>query len=99
MHNLELTQKAQSDYQKIGRYLMGEWGIASVIKFRKKFNLKLKRIVGMPGIGTIHYEKGLLFREIPLTKQNTLVYRVKEDKIIIYAIFDNRQNPIKKYQF
>ena len=69
--------------------------LAQTIKYINKVNTFLKLLKENPRIGKSEIEdKGI--RGYVLSRQTTVLYRIKGETIIILKFFDNRQNPKKK---
>jgi plasmid stabilization system protein ParE len=99
VYDIVLTPQTKQDYRRIIIYLIENWGMSSALKFRKKLRKKLKGIIYMPTIGTIHCVGEEIYRELPVTKQNTLIYSIGNWEVTILKIFDTRQHPDKRYNF
>ncbi|GHT39792.1 hypothetical protein FACS189437_04190 [Bacteroidia bacterium] len=97
--NLYLSDQYRIDYHRITDYLFITWGVKSVVKFEKIVQKILLRISQMPTIGTEVIVNERVLREISLTKQNKLIYEIKETQVILIKIFDTRQHPDKRYNF
>jgi len=93
--SVKWTKRAQSNFEDTVQYIENEWGTKSSQKFVGKVNRLLQTLRNQCGVGKIEIkEKGI--RAFVFTRQNTVFYRIKENKIIILAIFDNRRNPKQK---
>jgi plasmid stabilization system protein ParE len=89
------TNKASNNFENILEYLEVEWGNQVTKRFIKDVYDFLEVLVEFPEIGSIeNKEKGI--RGFTLIRQINIFYRITIDKIIILALFDNRQNPSKK---
>jgi plasmid stabilization system protein ParE len=99
LFKLIISESVQQELVKITNYLFENWGESSAVKFEKRVDKVLLSISKMPAIGTKVILYRHTIREITLTKQNTLIYEVEFDKVILVKLFDNRQNPNKKYEF
>lgn len=89
------TKRAFNNLKPVLSYLIEEWSEKTAKNFVKKLDKFLIVLEKNPEIGKIE----LIDKEIRafvLTRQNTIFYRIKKDKIIILQIFDNRMNPKKK---
>ena len=91
------TNRASKNFDIILEYLEVEWGDQVTKRFIKDVYDFLELLVEFPEIGSIeNKEKGI--RGFTLIKQINIFYRITTDKIIILGLFDNRQNPSKKYR-
>ncbi|MBZ0242173.1 MAG: type II toxin-antitoxin system RelE/ParE family toxin, partial [Bacteroidales bacterium] len=80
---------------KIVEFIEEKWGIRSAQVFIKKLNRLLQLLIKQPEIGKLEIkEKGI--RAFVFSRQNTVFYRIREDKLILLKFFDNRQDPKKK---
>ncbi|MDR2843325.1 MAG: type II toxin-antitoxin system RelE/ParE family toxin [Candidatus Symbiothrix sp.] len=93
------SDQVEKDLIKIIDYLVDNWGTNSAAKFEKRAKQVFISISKMPCIGTKHINRKKVFRELPITKQNTLIYTIEGEKVFLAKIFDNRQHPDKKYNF
>ena len=87
-------KRAFNKFQKIVEYLLKEWSEKVAEEFIDKSEEKIELLKNFPNIG-LKSTKKVGLRKINLSKQNMLVYRIKEDKIIILNIYDTRQDPVK----
>ncbi len=89
------TKRASSSFDKTVEYIEKEWGDRSAKKFIKKVNRLLIILKKQPDIGKLEIEdKGI--RAFVFSRQNTVFYRIKSDKLILLKFFDNRQDPKKR---
>ncbi|MDY0078731.1 MAG: type II toxin-antitoxin system RelE/ParE family toxin [Bacteroidales bacterium] len=92
---IKWTRTAASSLDKIVEFIEEKWGIRSAQVFIKKLNRLLQLLIKQPEIGKLEIkEKGI--RAFVFSRQNTVFYRIREDKLILLKFFDNRQDPKKK---
>jgi plasmid stabilization system protein ParE len=92
---IKWTKRAEINFNNTVNYIHSEWGPGSARKFIRKVNILLTTLKNQPKIGRIEIEeKGI--RSFVFSRQNSIVYRIKGNMVIILAIFDNRQNPKSK---
>ncbi|WP_333820268.1 type II toxin-antitoxin system RelE/ParE family toxin [Ohtaekwangia sp.] len=91
---LFLTRRAEKNYASIKNYIKDEWGEKTASEFILKTEEFFELLRKYPAIGQI--EKNDI-RGFQLSSQTRVLYRTKEDKIIVLAFFDVRQNPNKKF--
>jgi len=92
---IKWTKSASSSFDQTAEFIEEEWGIRSAQKFIKKVNRLLQILRKQPEIGKLEIkEKGI--RAFVFSRQNTVFYRIREDKLILLKFFDNRQEPKKK---
>ena len=85
---------AKTDIENISHYLMREWGITVLSRFLTKLNWIIAQIVINPNQYPL-FNPDIQIRKCVVTKQNTLFYRIVDNKIEIVRIYDSRQDPNK----
>lgn len=93
--NIKWTKRARTNFDETVQYVENEWGSNSAQKFVRKVNRLLQTLGIYPKIGKIEIKENGI-RSFVFSRQNTVFYRIKEKRIIILAIFDNRRNPKNK---
>ena len=94
---IKWTKRATISFYRIIDYLIEEWGEFSAKKFISSVNRFLELLKSYPEIGELQLkEKGI--RGYVITRQNTVLYRIKDDTVILLNFFDNRKHPKKKYK-
>ncbi|MGJ3235986.1 type II toxin-antitoxin system RelE/ParE family toxin [Marivirga sp.] len=88
-----VTPRAEKDFDSIVEYLKLEWGENTVKEFIHKVDEILKLVKSFPSIGQAEIND---IRGLQLTPQTRMLYRIREQKIIILSFFDVRQDPEKK---
>jgi addiction module RelE/StbE family toxin len=88
------TKNALDDLKDIVDYLKQEWSQKSAEKFIDKCFTKIKILSHYPLIG-LPSKKITNARRILISKQQSLYYRIDEDKIFLLDFFDLRQDPEK----
>lgn len=89
-----VTPRAERNFDSIVDYIYDKWGEATAREFVQKTDEIFKLLRNFPSIGQI--EKGDI-RGMQLSPQTRILYRVRDEKIIILAFFDVRQDPNKKF--
>jgi len=93
---IKWTKRATYSFYNTIDYLEEEWSERSARKFVQIVNRFLHTLQEQPEIGKIEVaEKGI--RGFVLSRQNTVFYRIKGQRIILLKFFDNRQHPSKKF--
>lgn len=92
-----LTKLAERNYREIKNYILKEWGKRIADAFEDKTNDFLDILEKFPELGTIEVVQKQI-RGFQFTKQIKIFYRIKNNRIIILAFFDVRQDPSKKPQ-
>ena len=91
------TKRASENLDNILEYLENQWGDQVVRRFIKDVYYFMELLAEFPEIGSLeNKEKNI--RGFTLIKQVNIFYRINNDQIIILGLFDNRQNPAKKYR-
>ena len=88
------TTQAYSDFSKIVQFINETWGKKPAEDFIAQVDVIVKLLSKFPFIGKVIYLQKHI-RSFVISKQTTLIYRIKGEKIIILNLFDNRQNPDK----
>ncbi len=88
-----VTPKAEQDFDSIVEYIRQQWGDRTAKQFVQKTDEIFKLLKNFPSIGPI--EKGEI-RGLQLSPHTRILYRVRNEKIIVLAFFDVRQDPTKK---
>jgi len=89
-----VTPRAEKHFNQIVDYLTTRWGAATAKHFIEKADSVIKLLRNFPAMGPVELGE---IRGFQLSKQIRILYRVKENKLIILAFFDVRQNPEKKF--
>ena len=89
-----VTPRAERHFDSIIDYIKQKWGEKTAKQFVQKTDDILKLLQNYPSMGQI--EKGDI-RGFQLSRQTRILYRIRDEKIIILAFFDVRQDPNKKF--
>lgn len=92
---IEWSPRSRKDYLKLLDYLAIKWGNKSVNKFNNRLQSTLELISQNPDLYPSS-DKMKNVRRCVLSKQTSLYYQIKRDRIELIAFFDNRQDPTKK---
>jgi plasmid stabilization system protein ParE len=88
------TPKAVETFNQVVNYLSDSWTEKVTNDFVKKVNNTITLIE----MGTVTFrptgKKNI--HEVPVTKHNLLIYRIKKTHIELLRFYDTRQNPLKK---
>lgn len=92
---IEWSPRATNEYLNLIDYLLNEWGEKATIKFSNRLQTILTNISKSPKMypATVNREN---VRRCVVSKQTSLYYRVKKEKIEIVTLFYTRQNPLKR---
>ena len=91
---IEWSPRSKNDYLKLLEHLQEEWGEKVVKKFNGRLQTVLKTIASTPRL----YPASSRMKDVRrcvVSKQTSLYYRVKKDKIELITLFDTRQDPRK----
>jgi plasmid stabilization system protein ParE len=89
-----VTPRAEKNFLSIVEYIKNKWGDSTAGQFVQKTDETFNLLKNYPSIGQVEKED---IRGFQLSPQTRLLYRIKEDKIVILAFFDVRQHPNKKF--
>lgn len=93
-YKIRWTVNAYSDFSQTVLFIKEEWGKKSSEDFIDRVDTVINILSIFPQLGkVIHPQKQI--RALVISKQTTIVYRIKSDRIIILNLFDNRQDPDK----
>lgn len=85
------TEEAMASYGVILRYLRSEWTEREAQRFIREVAHVMELLDVFPLIGRTTGSRSL--REVHVSKQEVLVYRVKKDRIELLAFWDLRRDP------
>ncbi len=89
------NKRAERKFLKTIDYLKDEWGEKASDEYLLRVFEIIDLISKFPEMGTMEVKERNI-RGFVITKQVTLFYKVRNDKLLILNFFDNRQNPNKK---
>jgi plasmid stabilization system protein ParE len=89
-----VTPRAEKNFASIVDYISKKWGERTARQFVLKTDSLFQLLRRHPAMGQI--ENGDI-RGFQLSRQTRILYRIRDEKIIILAFFDVRQNPDKKF--
>ena len=90
-----VTPRAERNFDSIISYIKQEWGEKIAEEFIQKVDDIFKLLKTFPLMGQIENSD---IRGFQLTKHTRILYRLRDNKIIILSFFDVRQNPKKKFE-
>ncbi|MDI1324900.1 MAG: type II toxin-antitoxin system RelE/ParE family toxin [Algoriphagus sp.] len=88
-----VTLRAERNFDSIVDYIKQKWGDKTAKEFIHKVDEIFKLLKNYPLIGQV--EKNDI-RGFQLSPQTRILYRIRDNKIIILSFFDVRQDPDKK---
>lgn len=90
------SKESKRQFDKIVSYLRTEWTEKEVVKFVRRLREFEKVVRQFPELYA-ESNKKQEFRRAVITKHNSVIYKIDEEKRVIrvYTIFDNRQSPKK----
>lgn len=89
-----VTLRAEQNFGAITDYIQEKWGEGTAKQFVLKTDEIFKLLKRYPTMGQI--ESGDI-RGFQLSAQTRVLYRIRDEKIIILSFFDSRTNPNKKF--
>lgn len=93
-YRIQWTTNAYLDFSQIVNFIKESWGKRSAEDFINNVDAIMSLLIIFPQLGKIlHPSKQI--RALIISKQTTVVYRIKDYAIIILNFFDNRQDPDK----
>lgn len=93
MKKIIWSADAVSDYEQNIEYLLDEWGIKETQQFIDEIAEMLNTISKMPELFPLSDYRDI--RKCVVRKQISILYRVKDDKIELVRIWNNKKNPKK----
>jgi len=88
-----LTRRAERSYKSIKEYIAKQFGDKTSETFTKKADETFKLLEDFPQMGPVENND---IRGFQLSRQTRILYRIREQKIIVLSLFDVRQNPKKR---
>ena len=85
-----VTPRAERDFDSIVEFIKQKWGEKTAAEFIQKTDELFKLLGKFPLIG--HVEESDI-RGFQLSPQTRILYRIRNEKIIILSFFDGRQDP------
>ena len=82
-----LTRRAERNYHSINDYITKEFGNKTATTFERKADETFKLLEIFPKMGSLENND---IRGFQLSRQTRILYRIKEQKIIILSFFDVR---------
>jgi plasmid stabilization system protein ParE len=90
-----VTPRAERSFDSIVDYIKNKWGENTAKQFIRKTDETFKLLKNYPAMGQI--EKGDIRGFQLFSPQIKILYRIRNEKIIILALFDVRQDSTKKF--
>lgn len=93
--NVEWSEGAYRDYDKILGYLVREFGSRSAVSFQKKLNHNIEVLKTFPLVGRSEYlneATRIEYRSLSC-RQYRIIYAVMPERILIISFWNNRRNP------
>lgn len=92
---IEWSPRATKEYLNLIDYLLDEWGERPARKFANRLETILAEISERPKMYPVTISRRNV-RRCVVSKQASLYYRIRNEKIELITIFDTRQNPSMK---
>ncbi len=90
-----VTSRAERNFDSIIDYIKQKWGERTAKQFVQKTDEIFKLLKNYPFMGQVEKDD---IRGFQLSPQTRILYRIRDEKIIILSFFDVRQNPTKKLE-
>ncbi|HEY2583554.1 MAG TPA: type II toxin-antitoxin system RelE/ParE family toxin [Mucilaginibacter sp.] len=87
--------RASEEYEKLVKYLLGEWGREVAIRISIEIDQTIIRIQNSPEQFPV-FRKTKKIHRCVFSPQTSIYFRINKNAIEILSIFDNRQNPKKR---
>lgn len=88
-----VTPRAEKNFDSIFDYINQKWGEKTAKEFVQKVDEIFKLLEEYPLMGQVENKD---IRGFQLSRQTRILYRIRDNKIIVLSFFDVRQNPKKK---
>jgi plasmid stabilization system protein ParE len=88
-----VTARAEKNFDSIVDHIKEKWGDKTAKEFIQKVDEIFKLLKAYPLIGQVENND---IRGFQLSRQTRVLYRIRDNKVIILAFFDVRQDPSKK---
>jgi plasmid stabilization system protein ParE len=88
-----ITSRAERNFDSIVAFIKQKWGEKTATEFIKKADEIFKLLKDYPLMGQIENND---IRGFQLSRQTRILYRIRDNKIIVLSFFDVRQDPKKK---
>lgn len=88
-----VTPRAERNFDSIIDYIKQKWGERTAKQFVQKTDEIFKLLKNYPLMGQVEKDD---IRGFQLSPQTRILYRILDERIIILAFFDVRQDPKKK---
>ena len=89
-----VTPRAERNFDTIIDYIKQKWGEKTAKEFGKKVDEIFILLKDYPLMGQVANND---IRGFQLSRQTRILFRIRENKIIILSFFDVRQDPKKKF--
>lgn len=88
-----VTPRAERNFDSIVDYIKQKWGEKTAKEFIQKVDEIFKLLNDYPLMGQVENND---IRGFQLSRQTRILYRIRDNKIIVLSFFDVRQDPKKK---
>jgi plasmid stabilization system protein ParE len=88
-----VTTRAERNFDSIVENIKQKWGEKTASEFIQKVDEIFKLLKAYPLMGQVESND---IRGFQLSRQTRILYRIRDNKIIILSFFDVRQDPKKK---
>ena len=88
-----VTPRAERNFDSIVDYIKQEWGEKTAKEFIQKVDEFFILLKDFPLMGQVENND---IRGFQLSRQTRILYRIRDNKVIVLSFFDVRQDPKKK---
>ena len=88
-----VTARAEKNFDSIVDHIKQKWGEKTAKEFIQKVDEIFKLLKAYPLMGQVENND---IRGFQLSRQTRVLYRIRDNKVIVLAFFDVRQDPNKK---
>mgnify|MGYP001052706347 CR=1 FL=1 len=89
-----VTSKAEESFDSIVNFIRNKWGENTAKQFIQKTDDIFSLLRKYPFVGQLEKDN---IRGFQLSPQTSILYTIRNEKIVILSFFDARQDPKKRY--
>jgi len=96
---IQWATEAREQWRKTASYILHEWGLSALRKFKENTEDIQNQIIEFPSLGKVEpllADRNRLYRSIVLTRQNKIIYYIQDDTVYIVGFWDTRREPKKQ---
>lgn len=89
-----VTPRAAQKFEELVAFITLKWGEKAASTFVQHLNDAFSQLQNYPLMGAVEH---LDIRGLQVSPQTRILYRIRNDKIIILSFFDVKQHPKKRF--